>query len=62
MFICLEFYSKFKSTSRAILYTILIDRPFTRLGIRAYRLIRRLLIGFGEDLTPIDFKITRLKV
>jgi len=25
------------------MYTILIDRPFTRLGLRAYKLIRRLI-------------------
>ena len=44
VFFCLEF-TKFKSTGRAILYTIISpDRPFTRLGLRAYRQIRGLLL------------------
>ena len=54
-----NFTLKFKSTGRATLHTILIDdRPFTRLGLQAYRLVGRLVVCNSVLLSNRDITCT----
>ena len=47
-----NFTPKFRSTGRAVLYTILIDRPIVN-SSRAYSLIRRLKTTYEQQQLPL---------